>query len=424
MQSAPSNNSLPSPKSSSTDWKQIILLSVVLVYYLLQSFSSLAVDGPLGKSIGVDFRAFWSAGYIANNQGYAEVYDLEQMGAVQGEIIPPSGSAPLPVVPVPYLPIFVVIFQVFALLPPIPAFSVWSALNGIGLVLYLVFIFRNLKIQSWSAFIFPGVLAFPVFFNLYSGQINLLLLICVGEFLRNILLQKDLQAGLWLGGLVLKPQLLILILPVLLLQKKWKLLGGSFLSILVAVIISLVLAKPSGLAAMVTLILKYSAGLPTNIPENMMNWRMIGERLSWFLPPTYAWVVAAVGMTCTATIVFLLWRKPLATDSAEFLAAFTGTLAATLAITWHSHVHMAMILLLPVFYLHARQKLGQKIVHWWLFSVPIITLFISFPLRLLFADTYDLMHGLQGSIMLVFNLVFIGWAWKFIRSRTSRSTNA
>ena len=58
----------------------------------------------------------------------------------------------------------------------------------------------------------------PVFLNFFFGQVNLWLLICAGEFFRAFLSAKPLKAGLFLGGWLLKPQLLILIIPFLLIQ--------------------------------------------------------------------------------------------------------------------------------------------------------------------------------------------------------------
>jgi hypothetical protein len=393
-------------------WQNLAMVALFVIY-LAQIIWSLMLEGPLASSVGSDFRAFWSAGYIANTSGYADVYNLAFLTDIQKQIVPLTDYlGNFQVAPAPFLPIFITIFQVFALFPAVPAFYGWSILNLIGFFLYLRFFFRKLEVPDWQRLTIMGMLAFPSFQNLFWGQINLLLLICVGEFIRNILGKREFRAGLWLGGLILKPQLLILVGPALLLQRKWKLLGGFSSTILAALVSSLLLGKLSSLINLVALLTKFVPGIATNAPENMMNWRMVGERLSSFLPPTISWGIAAAGLAGTALATFLLWRKPLQPSSPDFLVAFTGTLAATMAATWHSHIHMAMILIPPVLYLYARQAFPCKLFNWWMFGLPFIILFLALPVKLLGLDRYNALSGLTGFCMLIFNLIFLVWAWQ------------
>ncbi len=405
------NRAIPFHNMEAEAWQNLALVAIFVIY-LGQVTWSLISGGPLAGSIGADFRAFWSAGYIANTSGYARVYDLARLAEVQKQIAPPSDpSIAFEVAPVGLLPIFVTIFQVFALIPVTTSFTIWSILNLVGFFLYIWFFLHKLEVPAWQRLAIMGLLAFPSYQNLYAGQINLLLLICVGEFIRQVIEMREFRAGLWLGGLILKPQLLILVGPVLLLQRKWKLLGGFSTTIFAALVASFLLGKAAGLIGLFDILTKFSTGLPYIAPENMMNWRMVGLRLSTFLPSTISWGIAAAGTAGTLVLTYFLWRKPLPSFSPDFLIVFTGTLAATLAVTWHSHNHMAMVLIPPMLYLYAKKTLPDKLFNWWIFGLLFIIEFLTLPIKLLGLDQYNALPGLVGFCMLTFNLIFLVWAW-------------
>ncbi len=406
--------SIPGKTSTGSNaWIQVTMISLVLVYYLFQAISSLLTAGPLVNGIGMDFRAFWSAGYVANTEGIAQVYDLARMEEVQRRIIPAEQLSSFQVAPVSVLPVFIPLFQLFALLPPIPAFVLWSVLNLVGSILYLAFFLRRMKAPGWQMLVLLGLMTYPSFSNLYFGQINLLLMICVGEFIRSASRGREFNAGLWLGGLLLKPQLLVLLVPVLLLQRKWRLLGGFLLACAVALVGSLLLGGTGGLMGVTAMILQFSKGIPTNLPAYMMNWRMIGEQLGGVLPPGISWGAAVLGMIVTAGLALFMWRRPVETDSTKFLAIFTGTLAATLVVTWHSHIHMAMVLLPAILLLLSNKIFPEKLFDGWLYGLPLALLLLFYPL--LFTDIipYKPLALLTCLVMFFFNLVVLGWAWKY-----------
>jgi len=417
------NKRLPFHNLDINAWQNLAMVAL-LGTYITQIIWSMLLEGPLASSVGLDFRAIWSAGYIANTYGYADVYKLTLLTQVQKLIVPLTNyRSVFEVVPVPFLPIFIPVFQVFSLIPPVPSFYIWSIFNLVGFFFYIRFFLRRLEVQNWRRLTIMGMLAFPSFLNLFWGQVNLLLLVCVGEFIRNILDKREFRAGLWLGGLILKPQLLILIGPAMLLQRKWKLLGGFSSTIGVTLVSSLLLGKLSSLINLASLLTKYVPGIASNAQENMTNWRMVGERLSIFLPITISWGITAIGIAGTTLITFLLWRKPISLPSPTFLIAFTGTLAATMAVTWHSHIHMAMVLIPPILYLYDRQVFPRKLFNWWMLSVPFIVLFLTLPVKLLNLDRYNTLAGLTGFCMLIFNLIILVWAWRVNNYRTPSLIN-
>ena len=132
--------------------------------------------------------------------------------------------------------------------------------------------------------------------------------------------------------------------------------------------------------------------------------------------PRAAWGIAALGMIGTLIAAYFLWRKPLLVSSRNFLVAFFGTLAATLAFTWHSHIHMAIILIPLLLYFYNEKSLSEKLFNWWIYGIPIIYVVLLLPINLLHLDQSELLPGIAGFSFLVFNLIFLFWALKSLRS--------
>jgi hypothetical protein len=396
---------------------QNLTLAALLAFYLSQ-FGFELYKNNLYFQIGSDFMAFWSAGHIANTEGYEHVYDLTVLKRVEKQIVPVPKDSDKKLSPFPaaFLPIFIWPFQVFALFPPKISFWLWTVLNLSALILYLRFFTKEIAPDSnTNRLLILLMLSYPVYLNLYWGQINVWLVICVGEFMRATLRGKALYSGLWLGGLLLKPQTLILIIPCLIFKRAWKTLGifGFASGILVAS--SIGLAGLYGLSNLVSLWLDYVTGLPTNSPEGMMNWRMLGLQLSAFTNPTIGWSIAITGMLITAGGWLLLLLKTYPVSSPKTAILILGTLAATNLITWHSHLHMLMLMLPLLIYLITQNQLPYRQVLFFVLAPPIM-LIIIFILALLVMLGLIQLFGfgriIMGLVGFIINLYLLVWASK------------
>ncbi len=207
--------------------------------------------------------------------------------------------------------------------------------------------------------------SWPVLINILEGQVTVFLLVCAGEFIRSSVAKKPLLAGIWLGGLLLKPQLLILIIPILVIKRDWKLLGGFCLASGIISMISFSLSGFSGFNGLLNLWLKQSGGMLLSNPRAMMNWRMIGENINAFMNTSFGWVVTVLGMVLTILAVYVLIRRKPSFGSPEWVMTMLGILSTTLAITWHSHAHMAMILIPFLMYASINKSLPGKVIFLW-----------------------------------------------------------
>ena len=82
-----------------------------------------------------------------------------------------------------------------------------------------------------------------------------------------------------------------------------------------------------------------------------------------------------------------------------------GVFSATLAITWHSHYHMAMVLIPFLIYVSINKLLPQKITFLWVIVTPVITLgmlivnlFVQLFEKIYFKNTLSLI-ALSGLIV-------------------------
>lgn len=320
---------------------------------------------PLFTVVGVDFRALFASARIATTSGFAQVYDLAVQTKVQQSLMAPYATGEIEAVPTPFLPVFILPFLPFLPLGVFKGFIVWTVLNAGGLAIYL----RRLADGRDKGYLLSGLawLSLPVFLTLLLGQVNVWLLICVVEFLSALKRGRGLCSGFWLGGLLLKPQTLILLIPALLLRRRWDILAGFTITALGITGVSLGLAGLGGMTMWWGLLARYADDLPATDPLAMANFRMVGECLSLLLPPRWAWGIT--GGLSVAVALLALWVSLRKEDEDAFLLPL---LAATCAVIWHSHIHMAAILIPPLFRQVAIGQMSPSLFIVWTLMPPAV----------------------------------------------------
>ena len=368
---------LPFQKLTTRGWQNLGLM-IVLILYGIRIGEGYYSNGV--NSVPGDYICFWTAGKLANEAGYAKMYDLNALFEMQKNIIPGATV----VLPMFYLPVFIFQFQILALMPIVLSYWLWTLLNLFFLIMYLCYFLKRIHTAIPNRILFMMMVAFPVFQNFYAGQINLFLFLAIGEFIHALMCNKQIHAGIWLALLLLKPQTLILILPVLLVQKNWKTMVTFGITSLLVLLISFILIGTKGLNGLSVSWLVESIRNSTVAPENMANWRMVAIRAGGLTTPIFGWVLAGAGIASTVFFAFALWRKPITVDSPNYILAWFGTISATNLIAWHSHAHMAVILIPLLCYLYARNLLPTKIINAWCF-LPFLCLLAGSLIVLFYA---------------------------------------
>lgn len=379
-----------------------LFLAGVLSYYFAQILVTLLNGGLFNNNLGLDYLSFWSSGYIANNQGLLSVYNLEAQREVQGLYSPIDRIG---VVPTPLLPIFIIPFQLFALLPLSTSFLIWTILNVLVLFIYVK---KRLLNKLPIKYVFMVMLAAPVFQNFYFGQVEVWLMIFASEFLIALIDGNFFKAGVWLGSLLLKPQILILIIPYLLIQKYWRTLAGFSVFSFFTILASFFLIGLEGLLKIKDLWLGYSVGLPSNAPEVMLNWRMLGLHSSALSSPLIGTLIIVLGSIFTLYLCLPLFINR---SIISLALPLLGIFSATLAVTWHSHQHMSMTLFPFLLMLLNLQIFPNKLFKAWIF-IPILLYIVVIPIVLLIQlgllPMIDAFGGLiTGGCMLIFNIILV-----------------
>jgi alpha-1,2-mannosyltransferase len=181
-------------------------------------FLWLAGQGTLdyfGQPVGSDFSAFWEAGRIANAGEPARAWDQKLLNntiaATHGV---EYGTAWI------YPPVFLLLAAPLAAVPYLPALALWQLLSliAIGLLLKAILTTRHETAIALASPLTPLVLA--------NGQNSLLTAALLGGGLL-LLGRRQALAGCLFGGLIYKPQLGLVIAPLLLFTKSWPAFAGA-----------------------------------------------------------------------------------------------------------------------------------------------------------------------------------------------------
>lgn len=396
-------------------------LAVVLAFFLARSGYEFLTRGWL--SVPGDFICFWSAGKVANEFGYAAVYDLTILLQAQRQVVPEAEV----VLPMFYPPVFLPLFQLLAQLPIFYSYWLWLALNLVAFVAYLFFFLQQMRLSLKLRVLLLIVLSVPVFQNFFAAQVNLFLMLGVGEFLRLLARRRDFWAGMMLGLLLIKYQLVLPLFPYLAFQRKWKtLLGLLTISFLLTLASALMLGFDR-IDDTVRAVLQASQHNLTAKGDNMVNWRMVGvQSAAWGLSSLPPAVVSGAGMFLTGLAVLWLWHR--APDQADFsteVVVLLGTLATASLLAWHAHIHMGIVLIPPLLYLFGRSQLRDGALFVWSL-MPLLFLFGGAGLLYLKAAGARPLPSVEADFFLglaafVQNVWLLGWSvWRVLQQTSHR----
>jgi hypothetical protein len=362
---------IPFSNLSSREWQNLGIVAI-LVFYLIRIIAEILYKNTF-MILGGDFLSFWSAGFLANKQGYSSVYDLSQIGKIELLYIPkPANAISYTFIPLPtiFLPYFLIPFQILAYIPIRVSFVVWTGLNLFGYIAYLYWFSKSLTTKLSFRTLLLLVLFFPTYQSLFWGQIGIFLIIPTGEFYRSILLNKPFRAGIWLSLLLIKPQILFLIIPYLLITRQFKTILGFILPSFLILIISWLLAGESGMLAWLSLLKDVSANKVTSIGAmGMLNWRMVGLNIDEIFQTSFGSMISTLGILATIIALYFILRQiPEASDSKRYLAIFS----ATALVAPHFHIHSAIILVPLLFAYTEGQKNQSNLINYWAFYPPLI----------------------------------------------------
>ena len=182
-----------------------------------------------GSPVGADFAAFWEAGRIADMGDPARAWDQQVLNdAVRATHGTEYGTAWL------YPPVFLLIAAPLGAMAYLPALLVWQVLSFVAIALVLKGILKANR-DTLIALASPSI---PVV--LTNGQNSFLTAALLGAGLL-FLERRPAVSGSFFAGLIYKPQLAIVIGPLLLFTRSWRALITALITVAALIGLSVLL---------------------------------------------------------------------------------------------------------------------------------------------------------------------------------------
>jgi hypothetical protein len=288
-----------------------------------------------------DFLVFFTQGTIAAEGNMDRLYDIPYVQQVQKRIAPEKKLFIPPTRPAFYVP----------LLAPLgwmtiwPAFTVWLIVQGLGLV---AFTWWTKTRFGWGA-VAATSFFFPFAMGILNGQdISFMVLLVLGSWLA---LEKgrDEWAGVLLAATLFKFHLLLLLVPAMLLQRKWRMFAAYSAMAAVEAAISVALG---GALPYIDMLTNGKIDTLSESPEMMPNIYAMLINLGIDSTP-----MRVTGVLAIAAIA--LFPRPLPTLS---IGWFWAAVAGSILVTPHTYSY-DISLLLPAL-LMLLQPDGVKPAKW------------------------------------------------------------
>jgi hypothetical protein len=317
------------------------LVITVAFLMLFVSVAGVLLTVPLGRNGHVDFRTFYTVGYMVRTGHGSEIHDPEKCQEFQNKLV---GSVE-GLLPFNHLAYEGLLYAPFSYSGYKSAYLMFLGFNLIvlaGTVQVLRPLFTALS-EVWSLLPVAIVVCFlPVAMTLIEGQDSLLLLLLFACSAVAMGKQNDFEAGALIGLTLFKFQYAIPVGLLFLVWKRWTFLRGFALSGTIALVLSLWITGLSGAASyfhsLTDVSARYSSanGVLYGIhPDGMPNLRGIGYTLSngsvtathWFV------LVGSVGV-----MVWGALKRP----------SLPVALLAAMLVSYHQVIADSSLLVLPV----------------------------------------------------------------------------
>jgi len=398
----------PAPDKSLFSWierhRPVITLGLLLgalLSYIPFAWQQVTLRG-LFEYVGIDFRLFYASGQIWRDHGVAAIYDPAIQAAHQKPLYE-TFSRYVEGLSLPFWPlclcIYVLPFVGVSLLPSVTAFVVWDVINGIGVLGYLFLWTKRLKLPPAEAFPLGAILFLSAanFTNLLFGQVNVFLLVAVGEAVFHLMRGRAFQAGLWLALGWVKPQMILLIVLVLVLKRNRGFAFGFLSGSILVGLLSFFLGGIEGFEGVLNTLLHWPGVLRTS----GITWISLVDNLRMKgLASVLAWLI---GLWIALTALWAWYQTTPSSRLPETLPLFfLSTLAAEAILMPHGNTYMALALGIP--WLVFIAQFAHRSQYWW-----VLILWSLVP-GLLFITTTQAIsvgraHDVLGLFMLLAHLL-------------------
>jgi hypothetical protein len=222
----------------------LALLGVSLVLMVVSFATADRGQTVFGPPLGADFAGFYTAGAILNLPALGDrerLYDVPFQDDRYHQLLPHLKEADK--LPYVYPPFLAVAFRPLALLPYPTAVACWLVITAGVYLAGFALIWKSLALGTecdWLTPLLLGLSFQPFVMECWlGGQLSAVGFFWIAAAIALERARRPVASGLALGFCLYKPTLLLLVLPMLLVARRWRTLGGFALMALGLAIVSL-----------------------------------------------------------------------------------------------------------------------------------------------------------------------------------------
>ena len=323
------------------------------------------------------FTTYYTGALIIRSGNAQNLYDLPtQMNTQQSLLLPHGWQFQNGLLPYLYPPIFAALFVPITYIPLGFAFHVWNLISLLMLLASIKMLLNHQHYDSLRNFVFSSlaVLAFfPTFEVFLNGQASFLILFILAAVYIQLSRGREIWAGFAMGFVLLKPQLVLILALVALIQRRWRTLVSFVATAILLTSVSCAIVGMKGAIEYISLG-KYIMGLngsygysPTIMPNvlgsafrfGLVFGILVGIKLpSWLLSATIG------TLTTIVLYVFLFYcRGKELLKNAAFDIQYALILLTTLLISPYLFRHDLSLLVLAGFIIYAALvKIGNHML--------------------------------------------------------------
>ena len=332
-----------------THYVQDILLGILPIVFCMQFLAWLTFL-PKALRGHADFRQLYVAGYMVRTGHRTQLYDYAAQAYFQNTLVSNDERA-LPFIRPAYQALM---FVPFSLLPYRTAYLGFLLLNL--LLLALAFLMLQPRLRGLSR-VWPGLppalfLGFyPVALALMQGQDSILLLALLAAALVSLERNRDLTAGALAGVGLFKFQIVVPIVLLFLLWRRWRFVKGFMFSAILVGLLSFITSGWAETVVFVHSLLSVGAGLPAvpgeiNFPLRiniMANLRGLIYGLASLRVPQ-RWLQVTTLLLSSIVVISVRARGRQQRGGDALVLAIT----AGVVVSYYLFIHDLSILLIPI----------------------------------------------------------------------------